>query len=252
VRDADPGRDRFSKIVLALDHYSDQDSGEDLRNRPTDLNYLAGRLRLSDCYDFAQSFADRKLRRGVLTGCVFRGISFRADLQAFLANFVDRLDRAQDWRDKGAGYIAGYGGKPEELTGLVVDREKHTIQFPPGMKDWQTTSVQHTIFPDPAPQSGALTKYRSLWLGRILDLYKGSRTKIVFIQIPRAPWPAPDSPAPARFLNSVSSNRQALVLPADTFKDLERPEVFADGLHLNQAGRPIFSERLAHLMAEGK
>jgi lysophospholipase L1-like esterase len=27
--------------------------------------------------------------------------------------------------------------------------------------------------------------------------------------------------------------------------DLERPELFADGLHLNRDGRPIFSERLA-------
>jgi hypothetical protein len=30
-----------------------------------------------------------------------------------------------------------------------------------------------------------------------------------------------------------------------TFRDLERPEVFFDGLHLNKIGRGIFTERIA-------
>jgi len=35
------------------------------------------------------------------------------------------------------------------------------------------------------------------------------------------------------------------VLPASTFRDLERPDFFADGLHLNRSGRPIFTTRMA-------
>jgi hypothetical protein len=252
LRDADPGRDRFSKIVIALDHYSDEDWGEDLRNRRSDMNYLAGRLRLTDCYSFAKSFADQKMRRSVLTECLLRGTSYRPDFLAFLKDIPDRLARAKDWREKGAGYIDGYGGKPEDLVGLLVDREKHTVQFPAGAKDWQTTTAQHTIFPEAFPQTGALTKYRTQWLGRILDLYKGSSTKIVFIQIPRAPWPTPNSPVPARFIDSVKTNPNLVVIPPETFTDLERPEVFSDGLHLNHAGRPIFSELLARKLAEVK
>ena len=33
-------------------------------------------------------------------------------------------------------------------------------------------------------------------------------------------------------------------------RDLEHPEVFADGLHLNEKGRPMFSERLGKTMTE--
>jgi hypothetical protein len=245
IRDADPGRNRFSQIVLALDHFTDEDWGEDPRDRLSDMNYLAGRLRLADCYDFAKSFADQKLRRGILTQCYIRGIPFRADVQSFLKDIPDRLTRTQDWRANGMGYVDGYGGKPEDLTGLTVDREKHEIHFPPNLQDWQTTSIRHTVFPDAAPQTGALSKYRKKWLGRILDLYKGSSTKIVLIQIPRAPWQTPDSKVPRRFIDSVAANPNLKLLPADTFQDLERPEVFADGLHLNHTGRPIFSERLA-------
>jgi hypothetical protein len=250
LRDADPNRNRFSAIVIALDHYSDVDWGEDMQNRREDLNYLAGRLKLSDCYAFARSFSDRKMRRGVLTDCYLRGETFRSDLLAFLANIPDRLARARDWRDKGAGYIDGYGGKPEDLTGLTADFEKRTIHFPPELKDWQTNTVRNTVLPETFPQTGALTKYRTLWLGKILDLYRDSSTKIVFIQIPRAPLPIPDATVPARFLNSVRGRRGVEALPADTFKGLERPELFADGLHLNRAGRPLFSTILARKISE--
>jgi hypothetical protein len=249
LRDADPKRNRFSTIVVALDRYSDEDGLEDPRDRPTDLNYLLGRLGFSDCYGFSKSFADRTMRRGILTGCFLKGTVLRSDVRDFLADIPGRLDRAEDWRNKGAGYIAGYGGKPEELTGLTVDREKHTIHFPPDLKDWQTRTIQNTVFPDPAPQNGALTRYRTQWLGGILNLYKDSATRIVFIQIPRAPWPGTDASAPARFVKSVEGNPRLTVLPAGTFEDLERPEIFADGLHLNHAGRELFSARLAEKLA---
>jgi hypothetical protein len=251
LRDADPQRNRFSTIVIAFDQYSDQDGLEDPSNRPTDLNYLEGRLRLADCYPFSQSFSDRKQRRAMLTGCIMKGTAFRSDVQDFLSDIPSRVERAKDWRNNGAGYIEGYGGKPEELTGLTVDRAKHLIHFPPDLKDWQIRTINNTIFPDAVAQTGALTRYRTQWLGGILNLYKNSATRIVFIPIPRAPWPGPDAPVPARFLKSVAGTPRLSVLPIDTFKDLECPEVFADGLHLNRKGQAIFSARLAEMLAMG-
>jgi hypothetical protein len=252
LRDADPKRDRFSAIVIAFDQYSDQDKLEDPHNRRTDLNYVEGRLGLSDCYDFSQSFSDRERRPGVFSSCIMKGAAFRSDVQDFLADIPSRLDRAKDWRNKGAGYIDGYGGKSEELTGLTVDREKHTIHFPPGVTDLQTKTIQLTVFPQPVPQTGALRRYRRQWLGGILNLYKDSATRIVFIQIPRAPWPAPEAAEPARFVESAQRNPGLTVLPERTFEDLERPETFADGLHLNRAGRELFSVKLAQSVVSSR
>lgn len=248
LRDMEKDRDRFSAIVIALDYYSDLD-GEDKQDRQGDMNYLAGRLAWRDCWDFAHSFLIPALRRSVLTGCVFRGIVFRQDLMEFLSNIHRRLERTKDWRNNGAGYIAGYGGKPETMTGLSFDAATRTIHFPPGAKDWQINSARATLTPDAAPQTGLNTAYRRRWLGAILDLYKNSKTRIVFMQIPNAPLSLPDSPVPARFLQSVASRPNVTVLPADTFREFQRPELFADGLHLNQYGRKPFSEKLARAIA---
>jgi hypothetical protein len=245
LRDADPDRNRFSTIAIALDDYSDQDHGEDPSNREADANYVAGRLEIDDCFDFADSIPDKTKRPGVLTQCFLKGTAFRADVQAFLSDIPERIARTRTWRDKGAGYIETYEGKPEALTGLTVDLASREIYFPPGLKDWQMETVRSTCLPDDVKQTGALTRYRKEWLGSILDLYKGSATKILFFQIPRAPWPIPEPTAPARFLESAARNPRVRVLPQDTFRDLERPEVFADGLHMNHAGQAIFSKRLA-------
>ena len=250
LRDADPGRNRFAAIVIAFDEYSDQDWGEDPRNRGPDANYLAGRLEPHDCLPFAKSFPNRSLRPGILTGCFVKGVAYRSDVQEFLRDIPDRVSRAKEWGNKGGGYIEGYGGKPEDLTGLTFDAEKREIHFPPGLKDWQIDSVRNTVLPTYVPQTGALTRYRKQWLGSLLDLYKDSATRFVFIQIPRAPWPIPEPPTPARFVDSVAGNPKITVIPKDTFKDLEHPEVFADGLHMNHVGQGIFSKRLAEKMLD--
>jgi hypothetical protein len=250
LRDGDPTHSRFKAIAFGIDHYSDQDGPENVANRITDLNYLIGRLRLVDCLDFARSFPSAELQRPVLTGCLFKGVTLRRDVQSLLANRKERFAAAKDWRNNGHGYIDGYGGKPEDLTGLTADFEKRTLNFPDGAKDWQKSTALATVFPSDAPQTGQLTEYRKLWLGRIVELYKDSPTQLIFLELPRAPFPTPDMKAPARFFDSIRNRPRITILPKETFRDLEHPEVFADGLHLNHVGRPIFSERLAQKMTE--
>jgi hypothetical protein len=250
LRDADPERNRFAAIVIAFDEYSDQDWGEDPRNRPTDPSYVAGRLGFDDCLPFARSFPNQTLRDPIIESCFFKGTAYHSDLQDFLSDIPDRMNRAKDWRNNGGGYIEGYGGKPEDLTGLTVDEEKREIHFPKGLKDWQMNSVKNTVLPEYVPQTGALTKFRRQWLGGLLNLYKESATRFIFIQIPRAPLPRPEPPTPDRFIDSVASNPHITVVPRDTFKDLEHPEVFADGLHMNHTGQEIFSKRLAEIVSQ--
>lgn len=248
LRDADPDRRRFSTIVLAFDQYSDQDSPEDLRNRPTDIHYVAGRLGFEDCFDFADSFPDRKLRAEALSGCFLKGIAFRADVQAFLSDIPGRVARAKDWRDNGYEYNENYGGMENNLTGLQVNAETREIHFPPNLTEQQMATIRSTCLPSAATQTGFTTLYRKEWIGSILDLYRGTKTRFVFLQIPRSPQPLPEQPTRARFIESVASNPSIRVLPTQTFKDLEKPETFGDGLHMNHTGRAIFSERLAHLI----
>jgi len=245
LRDADPTRRRFRSIVIALDHYSDQDEFDSRPNRLIDLNFIIGRLRLTDCPDFAASMVSREFKEKALAGCLFKGIPLRRDAQEFLRNISDRIKRSKDWHNQGLFYTTDYLGREENLQGLSADFTHRTIVYPPGIDEQRRSSIEAMVMPALAPQTGETTRYRALWLGRILDLYKNSPTQIIFFELPRSPLPRPEDSVAAIWLQSALKRPRVAALPQNTFRDLERPDVFFDGLHLNRAGRGIFSTRIA-------
>jgi hypothetical protein len=167
----------------------------------------------------------------------------------FLSNIHKRIVRARDWRNNGARYIADYPGRAIYLTGLSADWTTRTIHFPPGLTGTQKKLIESTVMPETNdPQTGELTRYRTRWLGGIVDLYRNSSTRIIFFEIPRAPLRVPDAPGPARFVNAIAARPHISVLPEDSFRDLEDPATFADGLHMNEKGRPIFSARVGRIL----
>ncbi len=103
--------------------------------------------------------------------------------------------------------------------------------------------------PDLPPHTGETTRYRMLWFGRILELYRNSPTRIVFFETSRGPLPQPERRSPQTFLNWARTQPNVSVLDQFAFRDLETPETYFDGFHLNRKGREIFSARLAHLLA---
>jgi hypothetical protein len=248
LRAADPTRRRFAAIAIALDDYSDADWFAEFEDRATDQNYLVMQLGLGDCLDFAGSMHSMTMRHHALFGCLFRGMILRDDVQTFLAHPRKRIAHAADWLKNGLVYTGDYGGMRQNLSGLSMNWTKRTIQFPDGVPEAVQANVVKFVLREPVLQTGALARYRQRWLGGILDLYKDSPTRLVFLQLPRAPVvnPAADSGAKGkRFVDSAAVASRVDVMPADTFADLERPEVFADGLHLNHDGRAVFSQRLA-------
>lgn len=248
LRAADPTRRRFAAVTIALDNYSDEDWFAEFEDRATDQNYLVMRLGLSDCVDFATSMHSMAMRHHALFGCLFRGMILRDDVQTFLARPEARSAHAADWMTNGLGYTSGYGGRTERLSGLTVNWSRRTIRFPDGVTEATRANVTRFVLREPVPNTGALARYRQRWLGGILDLYKDSPTRLIFLQLPRAPLVNPDAASGAkskRFVDSATTTPRLTVLPAETFVDLERPEVFVDGLHLNHDGRLIFSARLA-------
>jgi hypothetical protein len=245
LRAADPSRRRFAAVVIALDKYPDTDWFAEFEDRASDQNYLVMQLGLSDCASFASSMHSIAMQQRAAFGCLFRGVVLRPDVQSFLAHPEDRLKRAADWRTNGLGYTSGYGGKTESLAGLRIDWRSRTIHFPDGIGDSVRANVSAYVMPEPVTNRGTLARYRKRWLGGILDLYKNSPARLIFLQLPRAPIVQPGTHSDPGFVDSVSHTPRVEVLPPETFVDLERPELFADGLHLNRAGRAVFSKRVA-------
>jgi lysophospholipase L1-like esterase len=99
----------------------------------------------------------------------------------------------------------------------------------------------------PAPQTGRLAAFRRAWYGRIFDRYRGSRTKIVFVRLPRGPIPRPDGLVRKKSstIREFASRPNVLLCDEHAFDSLEHPELFRDGMHLNRAGVARFSPMLA-------
>jgi hypothetical protein len=250
LRDADPTRRRFAAVVLALDQYSDEDYADTYADRVIDLNFLIGRLRLGDCWEFAASMQSPKNRAHALAGCLLKGIALRRDVRELVADWPARAARAKTWREHGLDYVNSFPGIDRDLRGLRADWDAHTIAFPQGIDEDTRASIQATVMPHWPPYSGETTRYRKRWLPRIFDLYKDSPTRVILLELPRAPLPKPESSTPRFFLSSALPRAGVVALDSGTFHDLERPEYFFDGLHLNRAGRALFSARLGREVAE--
>jgi lysophospholipase L1-like esterase len=100
---------------------------------------------------------------------------------------------------------------------------------------------------EPAPQTGRLAAFRRAWYGRILDRYRGSPTKIIFVRLPRGPIPRPDGLVHKKSatIREFAALPNVLLCDEHAFDSLEHPELFRDGLHLNRDGIARFSPMLA-------
>jgi hypothetical protein len=248
LRDADPHRNQFSAVVFALNRYSDEDSYDALPDRIMDLNFVVDQLRIPDSWEFSRSMKTPQHQGEALLGASLKGWTLRRDVRAFLQNIPSRLKSAELARTKGYGFQWDYKGVANSLRGLSVDPDHRVIHFPAGLSLSQEHLIQDTVLPVFAPPTGEITRYRTFWFNKILDLYRGSHTRIIFVQLPRAPLTPIAPPFPATFIDSVRGCPNVIVVPPETFQDLETPDNFFDGLHMNRNGRQIFSERMATIV----
>ena len=103
------------------------------------------------------------------------------------------------------------------------------------------------LLDDPKPISADYARYRRQWLGAILDRYRGSRTRFIFLRLPRGPVVRPDPPPPDpdSTARQFAAAGRVILLPEHMFDSLERPELFGDALHVNEEGGYQFSMMLA-------
>jgi hypothetical protein len=96
-----------------------------------------------------------------------------------------------------------------------------------------------------------MAAYRREWFGRIIDRYRGSRTRIIFARLPRGPIPRPASLAQrtSSSIREFASRPNVLLCEEGAFNSLERPEFFKDAWHLNREGIARFSPMLAKEVA---
>ena len=247
LRDLDPTARRYRAIVFGVTDYDDEDGfftpDDDIRA----LHYVIARLRWSDALEFALSFHSRKLQWEALRGASLKGIVYQNDILTFLSRPAKRIRYARAAHRNYDQWTYGYVETPRSLTGLQIDWKTWKVTFPPGLDQDQQDTVNRDLMREPAPQTGRMAAFRRAWYGRILDRYRGSRTKIIFVRLARAPIPRPDGLVRKKSatIRDFASLPNVLLCDEHAFDSLEHPELFRDALHLNRDGIALFSPMLA-------
>jgi hypothetical protein len=252
LRDLDPSASRYRAVVFGMNSYDDEDVEFEPDDDVRSLHYSIARLRVTDAIDFARSFHDPALQWAAFRGSLFKGLVYQADLREFLSSPKKRIRLVRFDRAGMEEWTYNYLGAERSMTGLAIDWNTLTAQLPPGYSPEQWEPTGDYLLHRPIPQTGRLAAYRREWFGRILDRYRNSRTRFIFLRLPRGPIPRPDflSRAKSSSIRELAARPKVLLCDEHAFDELERPELFGDGMHLNRAGVAIFSPMLAKLVAQ--
>jgi hypothetical protein len=246
IRDLDPTARRYRALVFGVDDYDDEDRYYNPNDDVRALHYVIARLRFTDVFDFARSFDSRELQIAALRGGLLKGIIFQNDLQAFLANPRKRLDLVRQCDRDWAMWTYTFQETTDSMAGLEIDWQTLKVKFPPGANADQIATVNAFLAHQPEPQIGRLAAFQRTWYGRIIDRYRGSPTKIVFLRLARGPVPRPGNLTHklSSSIREMASRPNVILMDEHAFESIERPELYRDGMHLNREGIRRFSYML--------
>jgi hypothetical protein len=247
LRDLDPNRDGYRAIVIGVDDYDDEDGAYDIGDDLATLHYVAARLRFTDVIPFALSFGDRTARWEALRGSLLKGIVFQRDILGFLSHPAKRIADVEFTNHGFEEWTYGYVNTDRNVVGLKIDWTTLTATVPPG-NDLLRDQLDRFVLYRANPQTGRHAAFRRKWFGQLMDSYRGTATKVVFVRLPRGPIPRPDNLVKKKSssIREFARRPGVLLLGEHAFDSLEKPELFRDAFHLNNAG----NRRLSVLMAE--
>ena len=168
----------------------------------------------------------------ICAGGLLKGIVYQADILAFLSHPAEahpvcaaRAPRLREVDLRLCGDSAEPGRPRDRLDHL--DRD-----VPAGRRPGPARHGPQR--PDAASRAAdrRLAAFRREWFGQILDRYRGSPTRIVFVRLPRGPDSPPRQPGAQeeRSIREFASRPSVLLCDEHAFDSLERPELFKDAL----------------------
>ena len=245
LRDVDPDANRYAAIVIGLDTYDDR-GYENLNDRELDINYLTPLVGIGDFARFVFSYQSRPQRLHASQAILLKGLSFQHDVQSFLARPRTRMQQVSWEEREGPAAVYNAVWDKRSLEGMTIDFDSHTLSLPDWVDGQHRRIAEDLLLRDPASYFDQLARYRRRWFGAILDRYRGSKTKIIFLRLPRGPVVRPGMAGdPSSSIREFAARGRALLMDEHAFDSLERPELFGDAQHLNETGGVRFSAMVA-------
>jgi hypothetical protein len=258
LRAQDPHHDRYAAIVIPLDGYRAAPLAVDQQNRYDTAQVLAPIIHLRDWMNFLAHFNDPAIRARARWLAIFSSHDYSLDLQDLLLHPLARFHARQERDRIGPKWLDNWRGAPESIEALRLDPiSGKPIAYPPEFNAFRKNETDAEFIRPPPGLAQSWTvreaDFQATWIRRIVMDYEGSRTRIIFLNIPHQPMPLPalQPIAGAPDLRSaIPDAPNVVVLPEDQFTDLETPKYFVDVLHLNAAGRLLFTRRLGQTLQD--
>jgi hypothetical protein len=256
----DPNRDRYAAIVIPISGYKIGPVEEDFQNRFENAQDLAPILRLPEWPDFLATYSDASLQRRAALLAAFSSHDYALDLQNLLLDPMSRWEKIA-WRHQvGERWMYEDEGLTGTMEGLKVDPATQRVTaYPVQFTEFKRRETDAKFIRPDSNQAASLTARDAAvedeWVKRIVADYVGSRTKVIFLQIPRWPFPLPSSeplPSAPDVRDMIPAVPNVVVMDPDAFTSLEKSRYFYDTMHLNGEGRRIFTEqfgaKLEHIL----
>lgn len=243
LRDLDPTARRYRAVLVGVNDYDDEDYGYVPFEDAAPMHYFIARLRLGDLFSFPATLDGVALQWQGVRGILFPGLVYQQDIQALLTHPVKRFRDVALYREGWAGWTYDYEPETTTMTGLEIDWKSWKATFAPGATAVQRETVHDVLMRPVVAQVGVVAAFRRLWFGRILEHYRGSPTRILFVRLPRGPIARPENLVVTRSasLREFAAQGRAALLDEHACDPLERPELFKDAMHLNREGSTRFA-----------
>jgi hypothetical protein len=256
LRAQDPHRDRYAAIMIPLDGYRAAPLAVDQQNRYDSAQVLAPIIRMWDWPGFLARFTDAAIRARARLLAIFSSHDYSLDLQDLLLHPRVRYHERRERERVGPKWLDDWHGAPGSIESLQLDPVSgKPIAYPPGFNAFRKSETDTAFIPPPSGEARPWTEreaaFQETWIRRIVADYEGSKTRIIFLNIPHQPMPLPalrpiaDAPD---LRSAIPEAPNVIVLPEDAFTDLEQPKYFVDVLHLNAEGRQQFTRRLGQTL----
>jgi hypothetical protein len=252
LRVQDPNHDRYRAIVIPLQGYKIAPLSDDQENQYGDAQNVAPIISLQDWPGFLSSFTDPAVRARALLLAIFSGHGYSLDLQDLLLHPIQRILRRIRRNRIGPNWLDDFDIGPGTLEGLKIDTlTGKPSTYPAGFNAFMKRGTDDQFVAPTPDQAKAWTARNAIfeanWLRRIVNDYKDSKTRLIFINIPHWPMPLPvlkpiaDAPD---IRSMIPAQSNVIVLPEDEFTQLEQPKYFFDIMHLNNSGRLLLTRQL--------
>ncbi len=257
----DPIHDRYRAIVIPA--YAAYRTTTELPNYSKDAKILGPILSAAEWFDVISTGASWGERCDAVAAFFLRGLVYDLDVQDLGLDPGKRVTESRwlyrvkgEWdfeRERVHHDFDGNLMRSREwmsMDGFRYDPSTGTIVgWPQGMTDAARAFIAKSFgsrTPDSERENTAQSAaFAEFWLDRIIRSYRGSKTRIIFLQLPRWPFPLPQrrSLPDAPDLRTVLAEQDNVTyLDEHLFDDLEAPRYFQDTDHLSTAGRDSFTD----------